>query len=92
MCGVVVSCAPGPVERKMIGLVEKFDLWDYNGDGFLVSSELDEAERVGGVDRSEIIKFYDQDNDQRISLKETSRGIERVDEAKEIVEEEAPAQ
>ena len=48
LCG---ACSSGlgpvvpesPVERKMLGLLEKFDRWDDNGDGFLDDSELEMA-------------------------------------------------
>ena len=38
---LLAACAPGPgsaipqtsSERQMLGLIEKFDRWDYNGDG-----------------------------------------------------------
>lgn len=88
-CSFVVSCAasPGPVKRKMIGLLQKFDRWDYNGDGFLVPAELDEAERIGGVSKAEVIEFYDRNQDSKISLKEASGGIERVEEAKKLAEQ-----
>lgn len=80
----IASCVnrPGPVERKMIGLTEKFDRWDYNGDGFLTASELAEASKISGQPTSEIITFYDLNNDSKISLKEAEAGLSRVDEAK----------
>ena len=83
----LASCAPhpGPVKRQMIGLLEKFDRWDYNGDGHLVASELKDAEQLSGLPVAEIVKFYDTDNDARISLREAQAGLLRLDEARETV-------
>ncbi|MFD2257656.1 hypothetical protein ACFSSA_13315 [Luteolibacter algae] len=81
------ACAanPGPIKRQMIGLIQKFDLWDYNGDGYLVASELKDAEKLSGNPVSEIIDFYDTNHDGRISLVEAQSGVSRVEEAREIV-------
>lgn len=86
---VVCSCAsgPGPVKRQMVGLTEKFDRWDYNGDGQLGTSELVEAERLSGYTAAEIIRFYDTGGDGLISLRETQDGMSRLGEAQEIAEE-----
>lgn len=85
----ITACAPapGPVKRKMIGLLEKFDRWDYNGDGQLSQSELKDAEDLSGISSPEIIKFYDTSGNGRISLREAQAGILRVDEAREVVKE-----
>ncbi len=69
----------------MIGLLQKFDRWDYNGDGYLVASELKDAEQLSGIDSSEIIEFYDSNMDGRISLTEATAGMSRVDEARELL-------
>lgn len=84
----LVCCAPtpGPTKRKMVGLLQKFDKWDYNGDGQLQKSELKEAEQLGGVSADEIIEFYDTSKNGRISLTEASKGLSRVDEARELTE------
>jgi hypothetical protein len=84
-----VSCSSGPgpvtpttrVERQMIGLLEKFDRWDENGDGFLVAGELKQAEKLSGHSPAKIIDFYDLNKDGKISLREAQRGFSRVDEA-----------
>lgn len=83
----IASCAPhpGPVKRQMIGLLEKFDRWDYNGDGHLVASELKDAEQLSGLPVGEIVEFYDTDEDQRISFQEAQAGLSRLDEARETV-------
>ena len=85
----VCSCAsaPGPVvpetpvERQMIGLLEKFDRWDHDGDGKLTAAELVEAERLTGQPPSKIVDFYDSNKDGAISLREAQTGYSRVDEA-----------
>ena len=84
----LVSCtaAPGPVvpqnaiERQMIGLLEKFDRWDENGDGKLTAPELVEAEQRSGRPADRIIQFYDTDQDGGISLREARRGFARSNE------------
>lgn len=82
------SCASGPgeftpenkTERQMVGMLEKFDRWDYNGDGKLVASELKDAQRRTGKTPKEILKFYDEDEDGGITLREAQGGLERTDE------------
>ena len=84
-----VSCATGPgpitpktkVERQMVGLLQKFDRWDENGDGYLVTSELKQAEKISGQAPAKIIDFYDANRDGKISLLEAQAGFTRVDEA-----------
>ncbi len=85
----VSACAPspGPVKRKMVGLLEKFDRWDYNGNGELSPSELKDAEILSGFSKAEIIEFYDTDGSGTISLAEAQAGMGRVDEARDMVEE-----
>ena len=96
-CAVLcASCSPGlgPVvpktkmERQMIGLLEKFDRWDYNGDGYLDRTEL--AQGIAGLKgkpqevsytADEVIDFYDTNRDQRISMQEAQAGYKRSDEA-----------
>lgn len=82
----LAACAPHPVKRQMVGLLEKFDRWDYNGDGHLTASELNEAERLSGLPVDEIIAFYDTDEDGRISFREAQSGLSREDVAREVVE------
>ena len=85
----ITACAPspGPVKRKMIGLLEKFDRWDLNGDGQLSQSELKDAEQIGGISSSEIIKFYDTSGNGSISLVEAQAAVSRIDEAREVVKD-----
>lgn len=82
---VLVACAPHPVKRQMIGLLEKFDRWDYNGNGKLSISELGDAETLSGIPVKEIIVFYDTDKDGRISFREAQAGMSRESEARETV-------
>ena len=73
------------VERKMIGLLEKFDRWDDNGDG-----QLDKAELATGLEGDEqkaarIIDFYDTNRNGSISLREAQAGYSRSDEAEQRI-------
>lgn len=85
----LAACAPqpGPVKRQMVGLLEKFDRWDYNGDGQLALSELKEAEQLSGLSAADILGFYDAGKNGRISLAEAQAGMSRLDEARETVQE-----
>jgi hypothetical protein len=87
------ACAsgPGPVvpqtatERKMIGLLEKFDRWDDNGDG-----ELDRQELAAGLVGTEhdpdlVMDFYDTNGNRRISLREAQAGYARAAEAEQRI-------
>lgn len=85
------STAPGPVvpnnktERQMLGLLQKFDRWDDNGDGELDHSELTAA-LVGTPHQADrVIDFYDANRNQRISLREAQAGYDRAPEAEAIV-------
>ncbi len=84
------ACAgPGPivpetkVEKQMIGLLEKFDRYDMNGDGELDAGELVAAQQSTGHPPSEIIDFYDRDKSRTISLREAQRGFSRLEEAEQ---------
>ena len=72
--------SPEVVGRKMIGLQEKFDLIDIDGDGYLTKKELmDGFDDLGVITQTpetadKIIKFYDFDKDGRISLREAQSG------------------
>jgi Ca2+-binding EF-hand superfamily protein len=75
------------VERKMIGLLEKFDRFDYNGDGYLSRVEIQQGvleSEVEGISAESIDRaftFYDLDGDGRISLEEATAGLQRGPEA-----------
>ncbi len=85
----LVACAPqhGTVKRQMIGLLEKFDRWDYNGDGQLTLSELKEAEELSGLPAADILAFYDTGKNGKISFAEAQAGMARLDEARVVVRE-----
>jgi hypothetical protein len=65
------------IERQMVGLLEKFDRWDYNGDGKLTLDELDEASKISGIPAEDILKFYDTDQDGAITLREAQAAYNR---------------
>lgn len=76
------------VERQMIGLLEKFDRWDYDGDGYLDRKELQEGidglkgtQRQVSYETSEVIEFYDTNHDGKVSMPEAQTGYARSAEA-----------
>jgi len=81
------ACAPTPpptdeipetrIQRQMIGLLEKFDRWDYNGDGQLTLDELDEAAKISGIPAQDILGFYDANGDGGITLREAQAAYSR---------------
>ena len=94
----MASCASGPgpvtpktrVERQMIGLLEKFDRWDYDGDGELDSSELNRGIKgLRGKTQQVnytavgVIEFYDANHNEKVSLREAQAGYRRADEVGE---------
>jgi len=79
-----IGCAPKDeripetrIERQMVGLLEKFDRWDYNGDGRLTLDELDEAARISGIPAQDILEFYDTNQDGAITLQEAQTAYNR---------------
>lgn len=92
------ACQPaiGPVvpktrvQRQMIGLLQKFDRWDYNGDGELDKKELSQGiQGLKGKPQqvsytsTEVLEFYDTNKDGKVSLTEAQKGYGRSDEAEE---------
>lgn len=87
LCGACASNSVPKVpktelEAKMLGLLEKFDLWDLDGNG-----ELDEAELAAGLkernssyEAKGVIDFYDTNGNGTISLREAQKGFKRTDE------------
>lgn len=84
---LLASCAgsgsPGSTDdqqRKKIGLLQKFDLWDYNGDGQLTEKELQDGVTAHNVQiaetPAEIIAYYDQNGDGKISMSEAQKGLQ----------------
>lgn len=67
----------------MIGLLQKFDLWDLDGSGDLDLNELTKGIREGGSDHppENVMAFYDTNGDGRISLAEAQEGYQRAGEA-----------
>jgi hypothetical protein len=93
VAALATSCSPGlgpvvpetPVERKMIGLLQKFDRWDDNGDGELDRQEL--ATNLQGTPHNpdRVIAFYDTSGNGRISLREAQAGYARSGEAEKQI-------
>ena len=91
----MVSCArsPGPVtpqtpvERQMLGLLQKFDRWDDDGDGELDSTEISQGiKSLKGKPQqvnytaAKVIEFYDTSHNGKVSLAEAQAGYRRADE------------
>jgi EF-hand domain pair len=77
----VWSCAPAehevpPIHRKMFALVDNFDHFDKNGDGYLTRAELEKGVNSMGPKRltknqfDRVMLVYDTNEDGKISLKE----------------------
>jgi hypothetical protein len=85
----MVSCvAPDPHtfeahRRKQMALLEKFDRFDYNGNGKLTRVEIEQGTResgVTGVDRQELtaaMNLYDVNKDGSISRWEAEHAVGR---------------
>lgn len=87
------SSGPGPVipenrtERQMLGLLEKFDRWDHDGNGELDVKELDagiktlkgKPQQVNYTGKK-VVDFYDSDGNGTVSLREAQAGYQRADE------------
>ena len=64
------------MERKLIGFQEKYDRFDYNGDGDLTPKEVSDGlatEQIEGITRADVPKifaYYDTNRNGRISLRE----------------------
>ncbi len=68
-------------EKQMLGLMEKFDRWDYNGNGKLNTKEIDDGiNSLKGTSRAvtytaaEVVEFYDKSGDKSVSLREAQAG------------------
>lgn len=91
-----LGCAPGSNDRpgasarddrtdryKMFGLLEKFDRFDYNGDGYLTRKELESGIREKATvqltpeEYDKVMKAYDTNRDSRISLHEAEVGAKK---------------
>lgn len=69
----------------MIGLLQKFDRWDDNGDGELDRDELAAGLEGSGHDPDRVIDFYDTNGNRRISLREAQAGYARAGEAEQRI-------
>lgn len=86
--GSACSSGLGPVvpktseERQMIGLLQKFDLWDDDGSGDLDEKEVAAGLQGKGVPYTarQVIDFYDTSGDKRISLGEAQAAYSRAGE------------
>ncbi len=89
MFAALTACSPSigpvipetPVERKMIGLLQKFDRWDDDGNGQLDRNELTEGLAGSGHSPDAVMEFYDINRDGLISLKEAQIAYGRAPEA-----------
>ncbi|WP_193212533.1 EF-hand domain-containing protein [Luteolibacter marinus] len=68
--------------RKMMALLEKFDRYDYNADGYLTRAEIEQGVNetdVQGVNSKELdamMKHYDVTRDGKVSRWEAERVID----------------
>ncbi|RYD20845.1 MAG: hypothetical protein EOP88_13535 [Verrucomicrobiaceae bacterium] len=89
----LTACSPGPgdaipetrSEKQMLGLMEKFDRWDYNGDGELSAKEISTGiAAIQGTQKgvtykaADVVKYYDKDEDRKVSLREAQAGYHRT--------------
>lgn len=72
-------------ERKMIGLMEKFDRWDEDGNGRLDHAELTIGLAGTDHDPANVLRFYDTNHNGSISLHEAQAGYARAAEADAII-------
>lgn len=83
--GLLFGCAPTPAtptarQRQMVGLVQKFDRFDHDGDGYLTGREVMDGVREAGTlsltpaELKQVMRCYDTDGDKRISHHEAQRG------------------
>ncbi len=72
------------MQRQMVGLLEKFDRWDYNGDGQLGKKEISNG--IHGLKgkpqqvnytAAEVLEFYDTNKNGKVSLGEAQDGYSR---------------
>jgi len=86
--GFIAGCAPAPDphvtrQRQMVGLVQKFDRFDTNGDGYLTRKELADGLREAGTlsltpaELDQVMAAYDLNHDHRISRHEAQLGADR---------------
>ena len=66
----------------MYGLVQKFDRFDENGDGYLTRKELARGAAQSGLNLTsaklnQVMKGYDKNGDKRISQHEAQHGADQ---------------
>ena len=85
LAAVLTTCAPNhdktaTTERKMFALLEKFDRFDDNGDSYLTRRELEAGVKAANTmlvtaeQYDQVMKAYDTNKDQKISLREAQIG------------------
>lgn len=70
--------------RKMMSLLEKFDRFDYNGDGSLTRKEIEQGiteagagtTKIDPVELDAMMKHYDVNKDRKITRWEAERVID----------------
>jgi hypothetical protein len=69
----------------MLGLIEKFDRWDHDGNGLLSAKEIDAGvatlkgtSRVVTFDAADVVKHYDRSGDGAVSLREAQSAYRRT--------------
>lgn len=90
-----ISCSSGTgsaipetrSEKQMLGLMEKFDRWDHDGNGQLSAMEIDAGvatmkgtSRAVTYDGAEVVNHYDRNGNQTVSLREAQSGYNRTTE------------
>lgn len=90
-----ISCSSGShssipetrSEKQMLGLIEKFDRWDHDGNGQLSAREIDAGvATLKGTSRevtfnaADVISHYDRNGDRTVSLREAQAGYKRTTE------------
>ena len=67
----------------MYGLLQKFDRFDYDGDGYLTRGELKEGVRessslqLSDAELDQVMRAYDANRDRRISHHEAQQAAQR---------------
>ena len=86
--GFLLGCAPAPDhpaarQRQMYGLVEKFDRFDHDGDGYLTRQEIKAGIHESGTlhlspaELNQMMTAYDINHDRRISRHEAQLAADR---------------